>query len=1612
MKINPILRNLICGTILATMLLIPETVTAQLRQYATATSGTLYYAIYDHSVKNRVYATNRNFLLVSEDAGTTWRVAWQLPTEYIGKGAITDLKSIGDSDVLFFTITHASEPEIAGLYSLNHKTGVLKHYVTPNHDKIPTAKSYDVDPSDFNKVVIYTSYMDIATYDYCSEVYYTDDGGATWSLIYNFRNHNSVHPAEVAFSPENSQKIYLSRALGPSGATGGIFISDDAGKNWTESLAGIPLGPIAINPQNHDEIIVGGGDGSETECLYCSSDGGKTWTPYNDIEWRDYLMDNIVAITYNPQDPNRIYVLEGNQIITTGDGFETWQEITPERYFYGFHASINPFNTQEILTAASIDFYDKMMYTPDGYRTFEEMPGARFSEKSDGIAADNGYLYYLLDGVCRRQEVSTEEETEVAAAGYSRLFSGKDYNGVVLLSNPEAKQLAFVDFNSDPQLTAIEGTVENVTAVAPDRANAGVYYIVADGTLAVADITTKTITPLASFPVGNISAIAGNAGYLFIAANGKVYRSADNGATWNEKSAGLGGAGILALAADGNTIVATTGSGWVYLSDDLAENWTRIAFSDNNIRSIAVSQGTIATASFAAGQPLSIHFSTDNGATWSTISSKELHYAHATAVDFDFTADAITAHIASSDMGRLSYFIMLQPDGTIAQFPYEESFEKGGIPRSWQQTATGNEGWTACAKSQGSPDSAPGGSETKIRFAGAMAEGKARLVTPELDLSSLEYPTLKFSYAVTAGLLRLYYQSTVDGAWAELAFNVHPESGWQVATIALPDKSAAYRVAFEAESTGNSDIQIDDISIYNGNPQSFNDIRNLSASIVYGPEAVLSWTAPEGNYHAIYNVYRDNEKIAENITANSHKDSGFSVGEHSWTVKTVYDGAESQGTGITVTYTGEHTPVGNFTATASNDVNGNAVASLVWSVPDGYSAGIYNVYRDDEKIAEKITGTSFTDTDIPNGIRTWNVTAVYGETESVRMSAEAEVTNRCAPVRNLRAGYNVASEKVLLTWEEPCDLPADYLSHAAAPAQALNYQREGEWRMKTAVRWSPDELRAMGLDGAKITEIAIVPYEEKAKYYPRLWIGGDGKNAGKEETLYVTNDGYNMNLREWNSMPLNSPIIIDASQELWIGCETVFTGPSGVIGCDAGPEKKGVNKIFDGSTWYDASEFDPSYNANFCIAARIEAADGKKTIKRIDTPKGISYNVYRNDEFLVNTTETSYEESGLLEDYYTYVVTAVHGVKGESAARSAELFAGNLCPKAENVEANADQATSDVLLTWDAVDPYYVEEIVLSESFDNGIPETWTLLDKDGDGACWASSDEPSKSYNGYPNPLKGKSVFSDTKVYTFDPATLSTTFTVCDNWLVSPEITLTHENAVLRYSISQLYWASWATYYEVLVSTTGTDYDDFSVIFSETLGQGGDMLNVLWHSREIDLSEYAGRSLRIALRHKCVEEEKPSEGLQLDELSVVETVPVERKYEIYRDGKLIAGGVAGVSYTDTKCDNGEHEYCVVTVCEDLGYNSKPSCITTSVSDVVRPASVTVTVFPNPTSGVVQIENAGRAIGVVTIADMSGRTVCQYDFSDSGKALIDISDLENGIYFLRIKGHDVKVIKK
>ncbi|MEO1476845.1 MAG: hypothetical protein AAFS13_10740, partial [Pseudomonadota bacterium] len=123
-------------------------------------------------------------------------------------------------------------------------------------------------------------------------------------------------------------------------STGGVWISENGGLNWTPVFDDQPvasIGAVAINQQNPDIIWVGTGEGNVRNStsvgggVYKSLDGGKTW---NYIGLRE--SERIHRIALHPTDPNIAYIAalgplwgdgETRGVFRTTDGGETWDKI-------------------------------------------------------------------------------------------------------------------------------------------------------------------------------------------------------------------------------------------------------------------------------------------------------------------------------------------------------------------------------------------------------------------------------------------------------------------------------------------------------------------------------------------------------------------------------------------------------------------------------------------------------------------------------------------------------------------------------------------------------------------------------------------------------------------------------------------------------------------------------------------------------------------------------------------------------------------------------------------------------------------------------------------------------------------------------------------------------------------------------------------------------------------------------------------------------------------------------------------------------------------------------------------------------------------------------------
>ncbi len=139
-------------------------------------------------------------------------------------------------------------------------------------------------------------------------------------------------------------------------------------------------------------------------------------------------------------------------------------------------------------------------------------------------------------------------------------------------------------------------------------------------------------------------------------------------------------------------------------------------------------------------------------------------------------------------------------------------------------------------------------------------------------------------------------------------------------------------------------------------------------------------------------------------------------------------------------------------------------------------------------------------------------------------------------------------------------------------------------------------------------------------------------------------------------------------------------------------------------------------------------------------------------------------------------------------------------------------------------------KVLFYEDFENGLPDTWTTIDNNGDGYDWYVDNDIEQAHGGTHMAASASYVF-DSGDHILSP----------DNWLITPQVELKGTMSVwLR---SALAWEP--DNFAIYVSTTGNSVEDFNTILvAETLA-GGE-----YTEYTADLSSYNGQEGYIAIRH------------------------------------------------------------------------------------------------------------------------------------------------------------------
>jgi photosystem II stability/assembly factor-like uncharacterized protein len=232
-------------------------------------------------------------------------------------------------------------------------------------------------------------------------IYKSTNGGRSWQRVGLTDSHTI---GRIVVDPEDSQRIWVSVSgnLFRAGGQRGVYVSDDGGSTWNQSLAPpnqtTGSTDIAVDPSDPDHVIAtmwdhirrpdarvytGVGSG-----VWETRNGGASWQRLGAAQGLQAPSANTgrLGVAFAPSDPDRVWLIYANDetgafenFFRSDDNGATWQrppgadQLTDSQSVYGWwFAKLYPDpDNADRLYVTGLDMYE----TKDAGATFDPLPG-------------------------------------------------------------------------------------------------------------------------------------------------------------------------------------------------------------------------------------------------------------------------------------------------------------------------------------------------------------------------------------------------------------------------------------------------------------------------------------------------------------------------------------------------------------------------------------------------------------------------------------------------------------------------------------------------------------------------------------------------------------------------------------------------------------------------------------------------------------------------------------------------------------------------------------------------------------------------------------------------------------------------------------------------------------------------------------------------------------------------------------------------------------------------------------------------------------------------------------------------------------------------------------
>ncbi len=206
-------------------------------------------------------------------------------------------------------------------------------------------------------------------------LYRTTDGGESWEKVLEISEHTGINNVVIdpvnpdimyATSEQRRRHVHTKIGGGPESA---VYCSTDGGLTWIKSTKGLPSVDIGgmgidVSPAGHNVVylIVEAADGKGG--FFRSSDRGASWNRMSDYHSSGQYYNEIYC---DPTDVNKVYSMETYSKVTV-DGGKTWKNMGRDNRHVDDHALwIDPDDTNHLIIGGDGGVYE----TFDGDATWQ-----------------------------------------------------------------------------------------------------------------------------------------------------------------------------------------------------------------------------------------------------------------------------------------------------------------------------------------------------------------------------------------------------------------------------------------------------------------------------------------------------------------------------------------------------------------------------------------------------------------------------------------------------------------------------------------------------------------------------------------------------------------------------------------------------------------------------------------------------------------------------------------------------------------------------------------------------------------------------------------------------------------------------------------------------------------------------------------------------------------------------------------------------------------------------------------------------------------------------------------------------------------------------------------